>query len=227
VDKELCYCGKEDNLNNDEIITIQNNSQNLYLIIKRIFDIIFSLLALMFLSPLLLVVAVWIKFDSPGPIIFKQKRVGKDGEEFVFYKFRSMREGAEDELEDLREHNEKGEVIFKIKEDPRITKIGKFIRRTSIDELPQLINVLKSDMSIVGPRPPLPGEVEKYNTYQKQRLAIKGGLTCYWQVSGRSRLSFEEWVDLDIKYIKDCSFFVDLKIIFRTFGAVLRGDGAA
>lgn len=172
---------------------------NTYLFIKRFFDVVLSLLAIIALWPLMLIVALAIKIESKGPVIFRQARVGKDGKEFCMYKFRSMCVDAESKRKDLLDFNERGDLIFKIKKDPRITRVGKVIRKTSIDELPQLINIIKSDMSIVGPRPPLLNEVEKYTAYHMQRLSVKGGLTCYWQISGRSDLDFEGGISLDLK----------------------------
>lgn len=198
-----------------------------FLVIKRGFDLFASTVALILLSPIMLFIAIVIFFDDPkGSPIFSQTRVGKDGKEFKFYKFRSMCVNAEQILEQLKGQNEMDGPAFKMKNDPRITKIGKFIRKTSIDELPQLVNVIKGDMSIVGPRPPLPREVEQYSEYHRQRLMVKGGLTCYWQCGGRSNVGFDEWVDMDIKYIKEMSFKTDVKIILRTVKAVLRMDGA-
>lgn len=197
-----------------------------YLAVKRIMDIVLAVAALVVLAPIMLIVAIIIKLDSEGPVVFKQTRIGKDGREFTFYKFRSMRVNADYEKAYLWDKNEKGTIIFKIKDDPRITRVGKFIRRTSIDELPQLINILKSDMTIIGPRPPLPDEVKKYNAYQMGRLSVKGGLTCYWQISGRSRLSFDEWIELDHKYIEEMNIWTDIKIVFKTVKAVIKGDGA-
>ena len=198
-----------------------------YWIGRRAQDILFSLLALLVLWPVMLLIAIAIVIDNPsaGPI-FAQIRTGRDGKEFTFYKFRSMCPGAEEKLEELLEYNEMEGPAFKIKDDPRITRVGKFIRKTSIDELPQLWNVLKGDMSIVGPRPALPREVEQYDDYAKQRLLITPGLTCYWQIQpNRNSLSFDEWVDLDVQYINDRSFGTDWKIIAATIGAVLRMDG--
>jgi lipopolysaccharide/colanic/teichoic acid biosynthesis glycosyltransferase len=164
--------------------------------------------------------------DPHGSPIFSQTRVGRNGKEFRFYKFRSMRNHAEDMLDELLQDNEMDGPAFKIKDDPRITRVGKFLRKSSIDELPQLWNVLKGDMSIVGPRPALPREVEQYDAYALQRLLIHPGLTCYWQIQPmRNSLSFERWVALDIKYIQERSFFTDLKIILRTFGAVFGMNG--
>ena len=158
--------------------------------------------------------------------IFCQIRVGRDGKPFRFYKFRSMCPNAEEKLDELMKYNEMDGPAFKIKDDPRIRKVGRFIRKSSIDELPQLINVLRGEMSIVGPRPALPREVEQYDDYARQRLLITPGLTCYWQIKPyRNRLSFEEWVDLDVQYIRDRSFLTDWKIIFSTLGAVLGMNG--
>ena len=194
-----------------------------YWFVRRLQDILLSLLALSVLWPLLLVVSLIIVIDSPGAgPIFSQERVGRNGKTFRFYKFRSMIPNADKQLDQLLEQNEMDGPVFKIKDDPRITKFGKFIRRTSIDELPQLWNILKGDMSIVGPRPATPREVEMYDAYEKQRLYVTPGLTCYWQIQPhRNGISFEKWLELDIQYIEDRSFLTDWKIIFKTFGAVL------
>ena len=189
---------------------------------RRLQDIVLSVLGLMTLWPVMLIVAIAIVIDSPGASpIFTQTRVGRDGKEFKFYKFRSMRPNAEKELDQLIPQNEMKGPVFKIKNDPRITKVGRFLRRTSIDELPQLLNVLKGDMSIVGPRPGLPREVALYDEYAKQRLFVTPGLTCYWQVQkNRNSLTFDEWLEWDIRYIRERSFRTDWKIIFRTFGVI-------
>ncbi len=188
---------------------------------------VISVVALLVLWPLMLLVALIIVIDSPGAgPIFTQTRVGRDGKEFKFYKFRSMCPNAEAKLKDLLKENEMSGPAFKMKNDPRITRVGKFIRKTSIDELPQLWNIIKGDMSIVGPRPALPREVAQYNDYMRQRLIVTPGLTCYWQIQPqRNSLTFEEWMELDIKYIQERSFLVDWKIIFKTFGAVLGMNG--
>ena len=202
-------------------------SRKKYWIFRRAQDIILSALALLILSPVMLIVALIVWIDSPqaGPI-FAQDRVGRDGKVFRFYKFRSMIPNAEQKLEELLSQNEMEGPAFKIKDDPRITRVGRFLRKTSIDELPQLWNILKGDMSIVGPRPPLPREVAEYGEYEKQRLLVTPGLTCFWQVQPhRNDLSFEDWVDLDIQYIQQSSFLTDWKIIFMTFGAVLGMNG--
>lgn len=188
-----------------------------YVIRKRLFDLLLAVCALLVLSPLLLMIAIAIKCESwRSPIIFRQVRIGLDGKPFAMYKFRSMVGNAEVLKQQLLLQNEATGPVFKIKKDPRITKIGRFIRRTSLDELPQLLNVVKGDMSLVGPRPPLPEEVQHYSNYEKQRLTVIPGLTCYWQVSGRNHVSFEKWVELDLKYIEERSFFVDLKLILKT-----------
>ena len=202
-------------------------SRRKYWVIRRTQDVLLSAAALLVLLPVMLIVALAVWIDSPGASpIFAQDRVGRDGKVFRFYKFRSMVPNAEAKLEDLLEQNEMEGPAFKIKEDPRITRVGKFIRKTSLDELPQLWNILKGDMSIVGPRPPLPREVAEYGEYEMQRLLVTPGLTCYWQVQpSRNNLSFDEWVELDIKYIQESSFLTDWKIIFMTFGAVLGMNG--
>lgn len=196
----------------------------LYEITKRLMDILLSLIAIIFLMPIFIIVAIAIKIEDPkGKIIFTQERNGVYPTTFKMYKFRSMVHNAEELLEELNNQNELTGPVFKMKEDPRITKVGKFIRKTSIDELPQLFNILKGDMSLVGPRPPIPREVEKYNEYQLQRLSVKPGLTCIWQVSGRNSIDFEQWIELDLQYIRERSILLDIKLIFKTF-FVLFGD---
>ncbi len=198
-----------------------------YEFLKRCFDIVVSVLGLIILFVPLLIVALIIVIDSPGASpIYVQDRIGKNGRVFRFYKFRSMVAHADEMLDSLLDQNEMNGPVFKMKNDPRITRFGKFIRCTSIDELPQLWNVIKGDMSLVGPRPPLTREVAQYNDYQRQRLAVTPGITCYWQVQPRRNdLSFEEWLDLDLKYIKERSFKTDIVIIFKTFGAVCGLEG--
>lgn len=196
------------------------------LLLKRSFDIVVSGLALILFSPLMLGIAVVIKMGSSGPAIYTSQRNGKKGKLFNFYKFRTMHENADKMLEDLRHMDETDGPIFKIKNDPRVTGVGRFLRRYSLDELPQFWNVLKGDMSLVGPRPPTPNEVVKYADWQLKRLEIRPGLTCLWQVKGRSNLSFREWMKLDLFYIENWSFWLDLKIILRTIIVVFRGDGA-
>ena len=202
-------------LNREDVL----KSGRAYWALRRSQDIFFSALALIVLSPLMLIVALIIVIDSPGAgPIFTQTRVWRDGREFRLFKFRTMVPNAEQKLKELLKFNEMSGPAFKMKNDPRITRAGKFLRRSGIDELPQLVNILKGDMSIVGPRPPLPREVKKYNEYQRQRLYITPGLTCYWQIQpNRNDLTFADWVDLDIRYIRERSFWVDWKIIFKTF----------
>ena len=210
-------------LNKEEIM----RSKKCYRFFKRLQDIFLSVLAIIFLSPLLIVFSLIVFFECPkASPIFVQERVGKNGKLFKFYKFRSMIPDAEAQLEKLLKYNEVEGHAFKMHDDPRITKVGRFIRKTSIDELPQLWNILKGDMSIVGPRPPIPREVEEYTDFEKQRLFVTPGLTCYWQATPhRNDISFHEWVSMDVKYIKDRGFLTDWKIIFKTLFAVLGMDG--
>lgn len=202
----------------DHLLTANQVNANLsYLKIKRLIDIFGALLGLIFLLPIFFVVAILIKIEDPkGPVFFKQVRIGKDETEFQMYKFRSMVSDAEERLKELLELNEISGAMFKMKNDPRITKVGKFIRRTSIDELPQLWNVLKGDMSLVGPRPPLQREVIEYSSYDKQRLLVVPGCTGLWQVSGRNALSFKEMVELDLKYMQNRNIRLDVKLIIKT-----------
>lgn len=203
---------------------IENERSNiLYEVIKRIIDVVASFTGLILLSPLILIVSILIKLESKGEVIFKQKRVGLNGKEFYMYKFRSMVINAEELKEQLESQNEMSGPMFKIKDDPRITNVGKFIRKTSIDELPQLINVIKGDMSLVGPRPSLPKEVKKFEQWMMERLEVKPGLTCIWQISGRNNIDFEDWMKLDIKYVRERSFKLDIKLILKTV-LVLLGD---
>ena len=206
-----------------DIEKIDYEKTYIYLIFKRLIDIIGSLVGIIVLLPILIITAISIKLDSKGIIIFSQERVGFKGKKFKMYKFRSMVSNAEALKEGLMNKNEMSGPMFKIKRDPRITKVGRFIRKTSIDELPQLFNVLKGDMSLVGPRPNLPKEVSRFNEYQMQKLLAKPGLTCYWQVMGRNNIEFEEWMELDIKYICDRNTWVDIKLIIKTF-FILFGD---
>ncbi|MBI4435808.1 MAG: sugar transferase [Candidatus Omnitrophica bacterium] len=197
-----------------------------YHLIKRLMDIVMSLLGILLSFPLWVLIALCIRADSKGPIIFKQVRIGKGGKSFVLYKFRSMQAGAEEMKEQLKHLNVAEGPIFKIKNDPRVTRVGRLLRRSTLDELPQLINVLKGQMSLVGPRPPLPEEVAVYTPLQRKRLEVTPGLTCLWQVSGRSEISFSEWVQLDLYYIQHQSFLLDVKILIRTLPAVLSRRGA-
>lgn len=196
-----------------------------YIFWKRVFDILGASLVILVLSPLLLLLVLTIKLTSRGPAVFSQTRIGKDGKEFMLHKFRSMVSGAEKLKEGLKHLDDTDGPIFKIKDDPRVTEIGRYIRRHGIDELPQLFNVLKGDMSLVGPRPPLPEEVREYTSHQRRRLSVMPGMTCLWQISGRSDISFYEWIELDIYYIEHSSFPLDFKILLRTIPVVISGYG--
>lgn len=193
---------------------------------KRILDVLGSATLMLALSPVFLIVAILVKATSRGPMFYVSDRVGLCGRIFPFYKFRSMYVDADKRLEELKAKNEKDGPIFKIKDDPRMTPVGKFLRKYSLDELPQLWSVFVGHMSLVGPRPPLPHEVESYDEYQLERLSVRPGLTCFWQIMGRSDLSFEEWMELDHRYLREMSVFVDLKILLLTPIAVIRGNGA-
>lgn len=196
---------------------VEINDSRVYLLTKRILDVSAAILGIILLSPVFLVVAFLIKLeDRKGPILFKQIRVGLEEKKFHMYKFRSMVSNAEELKASLMNQNEANGPVFKMKNDPRITRIGRFIRKTSIDELPQLFNVLKGDMSLVGPRPPLLEEVNLYTNYEKQRLKVIPGLTCYWQISGRSNIGFAEWMELDMKYIHERNLLIDISLIFKT-----------
>ena len=195
--------------------------------VKRCFDIFASALFLIALAPLFAVVALLIKIEDRGPVFFAQKRVGKWGREFRMYKFRSMYQNAEAQLQKVLAQNQHAKgITFKIKNDPRVTRVGKWLRKFSVDELPQFFNILKGDMSLVGPRPPLPREVALYSTADRRRLAVTPGLTCFWQIGGRADIDFPEQVQLDVKYIESQSFWLDLKILVKTIPAVLLGRGA-
>ena len=196
-------------------------------VFKRTLDVIGSVLLLLCLSPVFILTAIWLKLDSPGPLIYRQVRVGLNGKHFNFYKFRSMYTDADARLKELESLNESSDgVIFKMKNDPRITCCGRFIRKYSIDELPQLINVLLGDMSLVGPRPPMPKEVDQYSLDDRKRLQILPGITCLWQISGRSDIPFNKQVQLDKEYIKSHSIWKDFLILIKTIPAVLTGRGA-
>ena len=209
-----------------EEIKVTLKNKRIYEFFKRLEDILGSFLLIILLSWLLLILAILVKITSKGPVIYTSERVGKGGKLFKFYKFRSMRVGADKELEQLLAQNETGGITFKMKDDPRITKFGKFLRKTSLDELPQLFNILNGSMSFVGPRPAIPREVEQYNDYQRQRLFVKQGLTCIWQCSGRSNTTFDEQINMDLEYINKRGFFFDIWLMIKTFFAVLFGKGA-
>ena len=205
---------------------IYNQKRKVFIYTKRFFDIFLAGLALIVLSPIFLITAIAIKMEDNGPVFFTQLRAGKDMRPFKMFKFRSMHVNADAKLQEMMENNEQTGHAFKIKNDPRITNVGKVIRRLSIDELPQLINIVKGDMSIVGPRPILVFQMEECDEYDRQRLIVQPGLTCYWQISGRANIKWEQWVELDLKYIEDMSLWTDLKMIIKTIPAVFSGDGA-
>ncbi len=197
-----------------------------YAIAKRAFDLTFASLLLVLTAPIWLIAAILVKTTSPGPILFRQIRVGRGGAHFTCYKFRSMVDGADEHKRHLLHRNEATGPVFKLREDPRVTRAGKWLRKFSIDELPQLLNVLRGEMSIVGPRPPVPSEVAQYDARHLMRLAVKPGLTCYWQVCGRCEVPFDRWVELDLEYIEKRGVVTDLVILVRTFPAVIIGRGA-
>ncbi|GHU70334.1 multidrug MFS transporter [Clostridia bacterium] len=208
--------------------SLTGNQSKIYLSVKRLFDIVGSILALITFSPIFLVTAIAIKIEDPkSTVFFKQQRTGQHGVSFDFWKFRSMIANADALKDSLRKYNEMSGPVFKITNDPRVTKVGRFIRKTSIDELPQMINVLRGEMSFIGPRP-LPVKEEMGCTpYQRQREVVVPGISCLWQISGRNKIDFDGWIDLDLKYIREQSLFGDLAILIKTPAAVLRRDGAA
>jgi lipopolysaccharide/colanic/teichoic acid biosynthesis glycosyltransferase len=194
--------------------------------LKRALDVLLASLGLVVTLPIWLAMILAIKLDSPGPAFFVQERVGRYGSRFRFYKFRSMYVDAEQKLAELKHRNEVDGPVFKMRRDPRVSRVGMFLRRTSLDELPQLLHVLNGEMSIVGPRPPLPSEVERYRPEDMIRLSVRPGLTCLWQVRGRSTLGFEKWMEYDREYVRDLSLWTDMRIIFQTIGAVISCRGA-
>jgi len=196
------------------------------LLIKTVTDLMLALIAFILFSPLFILITILIKWDSKGPVFFIQKRVGLNGRKFSLIKFRSMVQDAEKIQGELQVFNEMSGPVFKMTNDPRITRVGHWLRRTSLDELPQLLNVLKGDLSLVGPRPPLPSEVALYERWQRRRLSVKPGITCIWQISGRNDINFDEWIKLDLNYIDHWSLTLDWKILIRTIPAVLSGRGA-
>jgi exopolysaccharide biosynthesis polyprenyl glycosylphosphotransferase len=198
---------------------------DLRLLLKRFFDVVVSFASLVLLSPFFLIVIALIKLTSTGPVVFKQTRCGLNGRRFTMYKFRSMVEEA-DRIKPQLEHLNERQIAFKMKRDPRVTTVGRWLRKFSIDELQQLYNVLRGDMSIVGPRPPLPEEVDRYERWQRRRLRMRPGLTCLWAVSGRDLIDFNAWMRMDIKYIENWSLKLDWSIILRTIPHVLAGKGA-
>ena len=222
----------ESRISSDEIVGVplitvkEIKLYGLNAFLKRSFDLICSSLLIVLLSPFFLIIPVLIKLDSKGSIFFRQKRIGHGGKEFYLFKFRSMIDGAESQIHNISDKNEADGLIFKIKEDPRITRIGKFLRRFSIDELTQIFNVFLGQMSLVGPRPPLPAEVQNYNEWHWKRLRVSAGMTGLWQVSGRSQLPFDEMIKLDILYIENWSLWLDIKILIKTIPVVLSSKGA-
>jgi exopolysaccharide biosynthesis polyprenyl glycosylphosphotransferase len=214
-------------LNGTKLITLKTiPTKNVQLIFKELLDFTIALIFLILILPVMAVIALLIKLASRGPVFFVQERIGLYGRRFKFYKFRTMIQGADDLKPQLEKFNEASGPVFKIKNDPRLTSLGRFLRKFSLDELPQLFNVLKGEMSLVGPRPPIQKEVEKYQPWQRRRLSMKPGLTCIWQVSGRSQLGFETWMSMDLEYIDNWSLWLDLKILLKTIPAVLFCRGA-
>jgi len=212
---------------NEYVITLFREQMLLQLLVKRVVDVVVSAIALLVLAAGMGVVAILIKLTSPGPVLFAQDRVGMNQRRFKLYKFRSMVADADERKSALAHLNEVDGPVFKIENDPRVTRIGRFIRRTSIDELPQLFNVLRGEMSLVGPRPPLPDEVIRYEWMFRKRLSVKPGITCVWQVSGRNHITFERWMQMDHDYIENWSLWLDLKILMKTIPAVFLGRGAS
>lgn len=217
---------KSAEIRNIDMSAVRTRRKFVYRFLKRVMDITISGAALILLSPVFLITALAIALEDGGPVIYRQNRNGMNGAVFCMYKFRSMCKDAEKIHKTLLDQNELDGPAFKLKDDPRVTKIGRFIRRTSIDELPQLINIIKGEMSLVGPRPLPTYETEQCNEYQRQRLLVKPGLTCYWQCSGRNDIPFNEWMEMDLQYIKEASLLIDIKIIIKTFGSVIGGKGA-
>lgn len=215
----------ESNVNSE--ILVKSNDRRQYTFLKRVFDIFVGLLALIVLSPIILIVAVLVKMDSPGPVVFGHERIGKNNKKIKVYKFRSMYQNSQEIFDNFTEEQKKEYYInFKLDNDPRITKIGSFLRKTSLDELPQLINIIKGDMSFVGPRPIVEKEVEKYGPYFEKFVSVTPGLTGYWQANGRSDTTYDQRVQMDMYYIDNRSFVMDIKIIVKTFTSVIKKEGA-
>ena len=225
MEKTVSHVGE---LNSDRyhIQAVYQKKNPAYLKLKRGMDILLSAAALVFLAPVFLFTALAIKLEDGGPILFCQYRAGKDMKPFKIYKFRSMLVNADAKMPEMMKDNEQTGHAFKIKDDPRITRVGKFIRKFSIDELPQLINIIKGDMSIVGPRPILTFQMEECSGYERQRLVVQPGLTCYWQIGGRANIGWKDWIEMDLDYIEDMSLWTDIKIIARTVPAVFDREGA-
>lgn len=225
-DLQIAHAEQSD-LEGIPLITFETTlGQEGQLFIKRTVDVVFSAIAIILLLPVFPIAAILIKATSKGPVLFVQKRVGRNGRKFILYKFRSMYQGAHKKLEELNGLNEISGPVFKIKNDPRVMPVGRYLRRFSIDELPQLFNVFMGHMSIIGPRPPLPHEVRKYEPWQRRRLSMRPGLTCYWQIYGRNNIGFDKWMKMDLEYIDNWSLWLDFKILVKTIPAVLFGNGA-
>ncbi len=225
MEKAVSHVGE---LNSDRyhMQAVYQKKNPAYLKLKRGMDILLSAAALVFLAPVFLFTALAIKLEDGGPVLFCQYRAGKDMKPFKIYKFRSMLVNADAKMPEMMKDNEQTGHAFKIKNDPRITRVGKFIRKFSIDELPQLINIIKGDMSIVGPRPILTFQMEECSGYERQRLVVQPGLTCYWQIGGRANIGWKDWIEMDLDYIEDMSLWTDIKIIARTVPAVFDREGA-
>ena len=225
MEKTVSHVGE---LNSDRyhMQAVYQKKNPAYLKLKRGMDILLSAAALVFLAPVFHFTALAIKLEDGGPILFCQYRAGKDMKPFKIYKFRSMLVNADAKMPEMMKDNEQTGHAFKIKNDPRITRVGKFIRKFSIDELPQLINIIKGDMSIVGPRPILTFQMEECSGYERQRLVVQPGLTCYWQIGGRANIGWKDWIEMDLDYIEDMSLWTDIKIIARTVPAVFDREGA-
>lgn len=225
AEKTVLRTGKR-NTDRHHIWEVYLKKNPAYLHIKRGMDIFLSAVALVCLAPVFLITAAAIKLEDGGPVLFTQSRSGKDMRPFIIYKFRSMHVDADARMAGMMKDNEQTGHAFKIRNDPRVTKVGRFIRKYSIDELPQLINIIKGDMSIVGPRPILVFQMEECSRYEQQRLVVQPGLTCYWQISGRANIEWKDWVEMDLDYIEDMSLWTDLKIILGTIPAVFGREGA-
>lgn len=219
---------KQTDLHGFPLLAFESTPEKLgHLLIKRVVDFVASGIALVLLAPIFIVIAILVKTTSEGQVFFEQSRCGLYGRQFILYKFRTMINDAESKLKDILEFNEMDGPVFKMTNDPRITKIGKWLRKSSLDELPQLWNVFKGDMSLVGPRPPIPSEVSNYDNWQRRRLSMRPGITCLWQASGRNEIvDFKEWMRLDLEYIDNWSLWLDVKILFKTIPIVLLGVGA-
>jgi exopolysaccharide biosynthesis polyprenyl glycosylphosphotransferase len=209
------------------LVPLEARAESLYLRFgKRAFDVVGAVIALIVTAPLMLLISIAIKLESNGPVLYRSTRIGRGGRPFTFLKLRSMVHGADRHRQHLNHLNEADGPVFKISRDPRVTRVGRLLRVLSIDEIPQFLNVLRGEMSLVGPRPPIPEEVRQYEPWQLRRLDVRPGITCLWQISGRSRIGFQEWMRLDLEYIRNQSFTLDLKILLRTIPAVLSREGA-